>query len=230
MKVLPVKHVPMPGYPDKYTVDTDSLLLSYRPKRWNFHPVVKGALTAVIALGLSACSAHSYKIPLFEHGKGTGSLGCDSVASPQFLSEEEAREVIRSELESAGLDFDSGRTLNNAYIPVKKENRRWYDTAKGTLETDATTVDKIGIEFVSSQDFEDWDILLPAGSVKTYHLRYAADRLLNNEKLAVFYDPVEYTSLRPEESEVREAKEKACEQLKEQVRDFIELLGAQGII
>ncbi len=230
MKTIPVRHAVLPKYPDKYAIDTGKMLLYYRPKRWNSLPAVGGVLAAVIALGLTGCSQYYYKIPLFEHGRGTGTFGCDSVASPHFLSEEEARDVIRSELQAAGLTYKDGRTIKNAVIPAIKDNRRWYTTASGLLETDGTTVNQIGIEFVSGEDFENWDLFLPSGSITTYHLHSAADKLMNNENLAVFYDPIEFVPLRPNEEEIEAAKEKSIELLKEQIQDFIEWLQAQEIV
>jgi len=40
---------------------------------------------------------------VFPHGEGRGSFGCMMVTPPAFLSEEEARQVIREELESLGI-------------------------------------------------------------------------------------------------------------------------------
>jgi hypothetical protein len=42
--------------------------------------------------------------PIFEHGYGSGVFGCVVVAPPAFLSEEDAIEIVRSELQAAGYD------------------------------------------------------------------------------------------------------------------------------
>jgi hypothetical protein len=270
MKAVPVRQKVKPGYPDKYAVDLNKMLLYNRPGRWNASPLAGSVLAAVVVLGLTSFSdskenktvdtfdVGSY-IPLFEHGEGTGAVGCVSAVAPQYLSEEEAGEIIRAELLKAGIGSGKGINRENAILPdtiTEPPVQRGKFTAKiGPLETDGVTCFDIGIEFLSMEDYEGWTLHTmppydyPVSGFAIYHnLRSAAEILTSNPNLAVFYDPVEMPrydgtfdkSLSEDESRKEierilteitiEAKERAEENLREQVRDFIAWLSAQGVI
>jgi len=54
MKIKPVLGTPTPNYPDKYDEEMRRILAAAKPRRWAGTPLV-GALSVVIALGLSGC-------------------------------------------------------------------------------------------------------------------------------------------------------------------------------
>lgn len=82
--------------------------------------------------------------PIFEHGSGRGSFGCDSVAPPSFISEEEAFQVVEEEAKNYGISFEKpGKELKNIKLPdtnlyPNPENpneKAIKSTHKGTLKT-----------------------------------------------------------------------------------------------
>ncbi len=190
--------------------------------------------------------ASEFKVPVFEHGSGRGSYGCVSVAPPVFLSEEEALQVIREEAEAQGIDFSGTKTLAgtfpaaNLYGDKTLEDATW----KGELELDGyDEALGFGFEFVSRQDLIDWQVQGNiASSVESYDLKTTAERLAAvAENTAVFYDPSQNweefdrnASQNDFEAYVQkfseEQKTKMIENLREQVRDFLAWLAAEGVI
>ena len=156
-----------------------------------------------IALGGPFSIPFDSFIPLFEYGEGTGSIGCDSVASPVFMSEEEAFAILSAAFSEAGLEIDwSSSTLEGATIPVTNlfpmrvspsvtTTKQGDFNSDGLLETSSGMTISLPIEFVSSKDFDAWhkDTNMWA-SVSDYNLLEAARALAeNNTGLIVFYDP-----------------------------------------
>lgn len=166
--------------------------------------------------------AESLEIPIFAHGTGRGSYGCESVAPPVFLSEEEAMQVIEEECAAQGIDISGG------------ESDQIYT---GSLQLDGYSEDLgIGVEFVSTDDILDWQADAGmAATVEQYNLKGTAQRLADcTDNVAVFYDPVaadynDFTGSN-EESYVESSKEQSLDELREQVRDFLQWLKAQGVI
>lgn len=183
--------------------------------------------------------------PIFEHGDGRGGFGCVSVSPPVFLSEEEAMDVIRAEAKDAGITLESDSpTLKSVRIPKTMYYKPTDSTKKGDLELDGYDADKkIAVEFVSIDDYENWHIKehdwVSAGS---YNFIDAAKLLRNGLEgktqgttVGVFYDSAPFDmslweqDLSFEEME-EELKERSVENLRQQVRDFIEWLKGEGII
>ena len=112
-RVTPLRRLPPPRYPTWDLVREDPALLAREvPARWQRRSAVVAALTAA-ALGTASAarqgaSANRPAAVVFEHGEGKGSYGCVSVAPPAFLSEEEARQVVVSELSAAGVKLAAG--------------------------------------------------------------------------------------------------------------------------
>lgn len=172
-------------------------------------------------------------VPFFEHGNGTGSYGGYYSAAWEFMSEEEAFEIISSTLQEAGYTCKKGGDkLENATVPLtghypySKESEEQIQS--GTVEFDAKLVvdDKrsINIEFVSKQDFESWVDPNPeyASTVSEFNIKGAAEVLhVNNNTAAVFYDPAAF-----DESVMDTARE----ELRTQVLDFIEWLKSVDIM
>ena len=138
-------------------------------------------------------------IPLFEYGEGTGAIGCVSITSPVFLSEEEAFAIIYAAFAEAGLDLrQGGETLNGVNLPItdaldQGDPNGRYSTTQGSMIPDGM-LDAYGlpVAFVSTRDVADWyDNTGMGASVSSYNTRKTARTLAeNNPYLAVFYDPV----------------------------------------
>ncbi|HPT78112.1 MAG TPA: hypothetical protein PK830_03290 [Candidatus Atribacteria bacterium] len=183
--------------------------------------------------------------PIFVHGDGRGGFGCVSVAPPVFLSEEEAMDVIRAEAEAAGISLDSGSlTLKGVRIPKTRYYDTTKDTKKGDLELDGYDPDKgIAVEFVSLEDYHNWHVTefswASAGSYSFIDaarlLRDGLEGKTQRTTVGVFYDSAPFDmslwekDLSFEEME-EELKMQSIENLRKQVRDFIEWLEGEGII
>lgn len=200
------------------------------------------------------------EVPLFIHGDGRGSFGCVSVAPPAFLSEEEAFQVISEEMEREGVKLQKDALeLKRIEIPVTdinynpggnestdKDGIKNYKTKKGDITLDGyDSAVKIGYEFVSSEDVKQWhkngNVV---STVETYETLRAASTLNEGIKdstegsvIGIFYDPM----VNPSDDMLKDKKttwvekekimkEMASEQLREQVRDFLQWLKAQGIV
>ncbi|MBP7402857.1 MAG: hypothetical protein KBA30_09595 [Clostridia bacterium] len=187
-------------------------------------------------------------VPVFVHGDGMSVYGCVSVAPPMFLSEEEAQNVIREEAERWGVRFTETREIQGDRFPATDSSsslsiplRVWA----GTLSLDGYDPTLgIGFEFVSSEDVAAW--ISPDGgpysSVSSYNMKGTAERLAEAVPgTAVFYDPSEdYNAIRFDsagktyEDALRDysaaQKELMLENLRAQVRDFLDWLSAQGVI
>lgn len=191
--------------------------------------------------------------PVFEHGEGIGVYGCVAVNAPVFLSEDDAYAIIRDEFERVNLSVSmgSGRAIdvqlplvnqNDGMITGAQTGDLCFDFSVFKQETDQDIV----LEFISRDDIRKWadngelqssvEIIPFLESAKV--LRDGlADRSLN-KKCGVFYDPSECVTVDHNwenwsesfSQAEAEAKERAAEALRSQVRDFIDWLAAQGII
>jgi hypothetical protein len=197
--------------------------------------------------------------PVFEHGKGRGSFGRSSVAPPSFLSEEEAFQVIQEEASKYDIDFKKeALLLSKVPIPETKlylksetyneDGGTINSTKTGSLKLDGFDEEKkIAFEFVSRDDYEEWKVNQGVGSsVDDYDFLSTAKLLqkgLKNKNhdtsIGIFYNPMEMLSEEQRKeltdtnnwqaAEVK-VKEIAGEQLRMQVKDFLEWLKAQGIM
>ena len=191
-------------------------------------------------------AASAYTVPVFEHGSGRGSYGCSSVAPPVFLSEEEAQQVIREEAAIKGIDFSGVKTVEGTFPATNLyEGKALKDaTWDGELELDGYDKELgFGFEFISQKDVADWQVegnIL--SSVESYDMKGTAERLAASlQNTAVFYDPGENwedfewkASEADYESYIEqftaEQKAEMTENLREQVRDFLAWLAAEGVI
>ena len=198
--------------------------------------------SAVDSAETSADDPEALDIPIFAHGTGRGSYGCESVAPPVFLSEEEAMQVIQEECAAQGIDISGQKTISGTFpatstLPEAVSVGESDKTYSGDLKLDGYSEDLgIGVEFVSKDDILDWqaDTEMHA-TVDEYNLKGTAQRLVDcTDNVAVFYDPTaddynDFTGSN-EESYVESSKEKSLEELREQVRDFLQWLKGQGVI
>lgn len=269
MKVTTVRGYKIPGYPEKKNVLRNPGILTSVPKRWRCSLRTCMAFSSLLFLTLTACgqtgsktgtstvnvdnidsvskgrsnsknNAEGKVAPIFEHGDGRGAFGCDSVAPPSFLSEEEAFEVIEEEAKRQGIVFTmGGPKLTDVKLPVTDlypspermqesfgTEKNPYKTKKGNIDLDGYDEERnIAFEYVSTDDFEGWAQNTGIwSSVATYDVKQAAKSLREGIKdkngdnhVAVFYDPILN-------------KTWAKKELKEQVKDFINWLKAEGII
>jgi hypothetical protein len=193
----------------------------------------------------------SWVAPIFEHGDGRGSFGCVSIAPPAFLSEEEAFDVICAEAEKAGISLAADSfTLERVKLPETKYNltddKKPDSSQKGDLALDGyDSENKIGIEFISLQDYDEWHVEEGMkSSVSEYDflsaarvLRDGLEKKTQDNAVGIFYNPMPHLDKKlifDEKStfEEKEAilKEEATKQLRQQVADFLEWLKGEGII
>ena len=257
LKIEPVLTKKAPKYPDKYSVALDKMLLGNTPARWNT-PLVKSitgtALSFSIMATLAGCAASGADTlkknvaPLFVHGEGTGTVGCMSVVAVHFLSEEDALQIITDEFAKHGLTaIESSRVLYNIQLPLlitryDDLSEKWRHTNHtGSLSLDLDLVEaNVSVEFVSTEDYRsfpaDYPEYLTGISVMTYNIKPSAEQLVTAFKdldntdttYATFYDPAfdRYSYVPP----LPNAEITSDGLLREQVRDFIEWLAAQGVI
>lgn len=191
--------------------------------------------------------------PIFQHGEGRGSFGCMSIAPPSFLSEEEAFQVISEEAGKVGITFGKdNKELSEVELPETKyylgDTGVIDSTKTGKLELDGYDESKkIGVEFISKEDYaawakeqnmrssvDDFDFLTTAQV-----LRDGLEGKTADSTIGVFYN----TMVRPDKEEINkimnngnweETEEKlksiAKEELRLQVKDFLEWLKAEGIM
>lgn len=190
----------------------------------------------------SANDPTTLDIPIFAHGTGRGSYGCESVAPPVFLSEEEAMQVIEEECAAQGIDLTGQKTISGTFpatstLPEAVSGGASDQTYTGDLSLDGYSDDLgIGVEFVSTDDILDWKADTGmAATVEEFDLKGTAQRLADcTDNVAVFYDPtadddLDFTGSN-EESYVESSREQSLEELRAQVRDFLQWLKAQGVI
>lgn len=226
LKTQPVKGYKNPRYPDLNTVLAWPDVLKELPLRWRGKKYMGVAVSSLLLLTLSACGdkltgAGSYAgnpdtigkalaAPVFFHGDGRGSFGCVAVAPPAFLSEEEAFDVIREEVEKAGIQLAQGGIAlhgigipeTNLFVDYGPDGKRIeppLKTRKGDLVLDGyDEARKIAVEFVSVEDVKSWHAQGGMMStVEAYNTHSTAEALqkgleLNREGVTtgVFYDPV----------------------------------------
>ena len=205
-------------------------------------PAVSASPDSADSAGSAPSEADALDIPIFAHGTGRGSYGCESVAPPVFLSEEEAMQVIAEECAAQGIDISGSKTISGTFpatstLPEAISGSASDETYTGELTLDGYSETLgIGIEFVSTEDILDWQAPTDVGSsTEQYDLKGTAQRLAEaTDNVAVFYDPAagnyeDFTGSN-EESYMENSKEQSMDELREQVRDFLQWLKAQGVI
>ncbi len=119
------------------------------------------------AAGQQMGKAMAVVAPLLEEAlehDGRGSFGCLSVCPATFMPEDEALDLIRGELEAAGLKLQSGVELENVPGPVQgdKEGRKWIGQANEihprSMRFDWADVDRgIYIDYLAKRDYRSWE-------------------------------------------------------------------------
>ncbi len=179
--------------------------------------------------------------PLFVHGNGMGVYGCQMVAPPVFLSEDEALSVVNDVAKEYGLEFSTKVSaeftdvLEPSVNIMQPENALPSDTYI-TLRPDfMDEAHGVAIEFVSVKDVKAWHKDTGVGSsVEQYDTKGAAAQLSDalddawSESIAtagVMYDPCELS-----ETSETASREMSVEQLESKAKDFFEWLKSQGVI
>lgn len=179
--------------------------------------------------------------PLFVHGNGMGAYGCQMVAPPVFLSEDEALSVVNEVAKDYGLEFSAKGSASFTDVLEPSVN---LNDPENTLPSDAYITLRpdfmdashgVAIEFVSVEDVKAWHKSGNAmSSVEQYDTRGAAAQLSDAlddaysdtiSTAGVLYDPCELS-----ETSETESRTQSVEQLKKQARDFFEWLKSQGVI
>jgi hypothetical protein len=264
----PVRRVAVPAYPTKLDVLAEpELLARHVPPAWLAKAEVAGALSAFLAVNTVGCTDRpivpkartnprlanaAIVAPVFEHGAGQapgrGVMGCVAVASPVFLSEEEALQVIHDELTKYGLEASQRGVLLKS---VKIEGRRptdecnWLtdqrkrDMAKVVEPLEVDLIDpkrKVAVEYIAATDFDPLGGDEPDGEMMSIRAvaKSVAACVQSQGKgvyFGAFYDPVVYmkhdlikwpSSERPRTGDAkadREALDRAFEDAWEKAED-----------
>jgi hypothetical protein len=262
MRITPVNHERRTaGYPTREILNTHPELLRRLPNRWQGNGVLLSAVVATGAIVTTRWSplfaadtpvSASRVAPIFEHGDGRGSFGCDAVAPPVFLAEDEARQVIVEEMKTAGVTMTpDGETLPEVALPVTLFHIEREPTTKvGPLVLDGIDAQRrMGYEYVSEADYLSWQATdAEHGLIETYDYIGAAKTLRSSIEAAkpsgaygVFYDPMpnyfaveERMTRETAEGQttnyIRAGNDLAREELRAQVKDFIAWLKTEGVI
>lgn len=123
MKISPIIDNYNPQYPNSNEVkDIGKVLNNKKPKRWLKNAAIAGLMLSMIGIS-SGCKKipvnfksryehlkedvnYNFVAPLFEHGSGIGHFGCIVVTPPTYISEADAKIIIRDEFQKEGIYFD----------------------------------------------------------------------------------------------------------------------------
>lgn len=186
---------------------------------------------------------------------GRGAYSCIAATAPVFLSEDEARQVIVDEGIKAGIIFTPDvATGDSICYPITAWTPNSIYQAKAGTSQRPLILDgldqkrQIGYEFVSRSDYEGWvDRLGPLDQVQDFDLRGSAEIMRNamqqaqpSGSYAVFYDPAvdDYSNYKYGQrfplflySKLNDKYYPLSRQeLRAQVKDFIQWLKVQGVI
>ena len=174
-------------------------------------------------------------IPLFEYGYGIGAFGCVSSTAPYFMSEDEAFAIMKAAFAKAKIELSKNIKGQQIILPlptnvIAERGDNDPETLASSLMLDGFA-DGMPVEFVSGVDVVAWKYD-SHGTVSYYRTKSAAQTLAeNNPGLVVFYDPVSHFKFSGFASnwKMKKARRKSEQQLRNQVRAFIEWLNAEGM-
>lgn len=256
LTVEPVLSYTPRKYPVKERVQAHPELLEPIPARWKRSPALCAALALTVAAGLSGCTPRKGAVKLFGSNlskvMGDGIVRQGMVTPPAFLSESEACQIIREEAEARGLCLGQGEMILSGDFPVpdvaasatySAAQRTW----NGQLRMDGYDDQAgAGFEYVSKEDIDQWveQATGEEACVAQYRFDQTAHRLTEAMQdqqrsswghIGIFYDPgttfVDQKGEAWDEAAYQQAQKKyKIEQLRLQVRDFLDWLAAEGII
>jgi len=150
---------------------------------------------------------------------GKGSFGCMAVSAPVFLSENEAMDLIRAELEKAGLALQPGVSVDGLQVPttsekIREEKKKKIENAmkksrdvyketwdklhianlvEGSYTFDLGTEDKsVVVKFFRTEDYDQWrdNHLFGKWSVESFNLSWLASHASDAFKARTNGNPV----------------------------------------
>jgi len=247
----PVRRYRKPAYPTRLQILDDPQLLALNlPKAWLGNAELRTLVGVLLAVGPGAAAAAAPApgaakpetqlatvAPIFVHGEGRGAIGCVVVSPPVFLSEEEALQVMREEL--AEHDLSVGPTAQHLPGVVDQES----DEVSADL---VSAQGDIVLEYISTDDYFALGGWRSNSSVQDFDMQEVARgtaRQISESPTAgtatygIFYDPMTEMDLKPSSDESDgwvessvSARLEAKRLLRQQVRDFVDWLRAQGVI
>ena len=254
----PMHSYKSPQYPTKVQVfETPDMLKKYLPPQWQRNARIAGLATLFLAASCQSqknilksdldSDAAAVVAPIFKHGDGWSSEGCVIVNPPVYLSEEEAMQVIAEELTKSGFEISKTNvSLENLtiYHGKKIEYDENYNRTERKGDLKPLNVDlydekkKIAVEYVARSDYSDLGVTGNSySSVSSCNLQGAADSLVEEVKengkgvyFGAFYDPVA-DSIDDQDYWNQNAENQVSKQyLRNQVKDFVDWLKAQGVM
>ena len=255
LRVAPLSSYRPPQYPMKEQVLAHPEMLEPVPARWKGIPALCAALALTVSAGLCGC-AQSDRARFFARGDGEV-IGAGDWAGmiqvPAFLSEQEAARIVREEAQAWGLHLEGEGEMvitGDFPLPAVAYTADYGDTRKtwqGQLQLDGyDEKKKVAFEYVSKEDIDQWAQQAVDGNarVEMYRFYQTAYRLTESMQaqlrdsgayMGVFYDPgttriAQNDDTWDEKAYQQAQKEYKIEQLRLQVRDFLDWLAAEGII
>jgi hypothetical protein len=253
----PVRTYSIPSYPTRTEFVADPrLLIEHQPPGW-LAPGMAGAVSLLLATGTGCLPRPAALLvaPVFQHGEGRGAVGCMAITAPSFMSEADALQTIQEELARVGVHTSAhGVEWVEVVVPHRREVGRRIEEVPGRarpLVVDGVDARRaIAFTFVSRSRYYELGGAQGDSTVQGYDMpevaRYVAGKVRDQRRapgaFGVFYDPVPREPRLTEEdlralkhATTREAAMRAVSGparrlLREQVKDFVDWLKAQGAI
>ena len=233
MRLQPVKRYQEAHFPTKDELNSSSAVLRAVPKRWQRNVAVCALLAGIgiVAVPQSAGNAAPEAspvvariAPLFPYPGMLNRMGImGEIAVPDFLDEEDACKIIREEAAKAGISFTADAHTLQVPMPVSEPQQEVavnFTIKKIPLTLDgADNARNISFEFVSNADMAAWGkqgVTTLGMNSHAEMLRAGMSQGVPAGTYAVFYDPA---SLPLQGVELRQ-----------QVKEFIAWLKAEGVI
>lgn len=220
METKPVRRQATPRYPTRLEVLADGTLLEkHMPAAWKNCAEMAGAVA--ILLSVNGCLAQAQKpepgenttaavvAPIFVHGEGRGATGCVVVNAPVFLSEQDAMQVIREELQKSGIALTE-QNVKLSDVSISSQQEIWGEkngeldiNTQPTGETKPLVLQaldpkkRVGVEIVHARDYEDLGGGRSGSTVQGYDFKRVAEEVRKrvaskgrNLYFGTFYDPM----------------------------------------
>jgi len=237
MKLAPLSRYPTPRYPTESILRENPAFLTALPKRWCGNRLALGTLSgALLLLAHAGCTQQSSTIwappdngVMFTYMGFSGLLLGQPIVK-EFLTEQEARKVAEEEARRLGFDLSQRGHIAKDVVAVEWRKFLFLkDQDKMDLELDGWDKrSNIGYALISQENIGKWyhkgggHILYPDGNaispsaVLKKKLKDAGAKNIGVLQLDGFDDPTD--------------KPEAEEKLRQQTRDFLAWLKAQGVI
>jgi hypothetical protein len=188
--------------------------------------------------------------PIFEHGEGRGATGCIVIAPPVFLSEEDARQIIETELKKANIVFDTTNIKlndlvyekdNNKFVPMKaRDHEDSIQTRSFVLERYDKDAN-FGYVYITSHNYFQYGGIGDFGTLRNYNTKAVAQEIsqalqkYGKVNAAVFYNPLPPSNygFKLRSSDGKEINDNGIDSarylLRAQVQDFVAWLKYSNI-